>query len=317
MNVGVLGIDFHSSDLSDRERAVRSHYFGLQGIHPLHQKIILSTCNRFEIYFHSGFLPDQERCLSFFQEQLGKDFPVTGYCHFGRDCFSHLCRVTAGLNSAVFGETEIQGQVKRAYAEAIRNRDCSKELHFLFQKSLKIAKSIRTGFLNFKKPTLAEKILGLINSRRDDPNILLIGASYINQSIFRVLRMKYARISLISRTEKNAFARFPSPAVKILPFERLSASLRDYEVIIIATSSPDYVLTKEHVVQRGGLLIDLAVPRNANPNLSEYTELYHLEDLQKDLRGGEISSSAEDFLERAVSEQIASFVRRKLFYAAV
>jgi len=135
MKIGIIGVNFKSADLFFREKLALS----LQVSSPLfsalnHSKVILSTCNRFEIYFFSENLTEtHSELLQKFRAEFESDCGFKLYSYFGQDCFSHLCRVTAGLDSAVLVETEIQGQVKRAYLKA-QETPLAKELHFIFQK---------------------------------------------------------------------------------------------------------------------------------------------------------------------------------------
>src|SRR5690606_30288580 len=104
--------------------------------------VILSTCNRAEIYFSGEDLAAvHSHLLSFLRAGVDVPFERTFYSFFGIDCFFHLCKVASGLDSAIFAESEIQGQVRVAYANAKKLSSC---LHFVFQKALKISKEIRS-----------------------------------------------------------------------------------------------------------------------------------------------------------------------------
>src|SRR5580704_12720984 len=101
MRVGVVGINYKLADVKLREELARACHrcfsFG-QNIHTKHTFILLSTCNRTEVYFHSEDLPEAHSCLlSILRSEVDEDFDQKLYSYFGPDCFLHLCRVTAGL----------------------------------------------------------------------------------------------------------------------------------------------------------------------------------------------------------------------------
>lgn len=148
MRVGVLGINHKLAGLELRELLAKICYRRLhpgQSTHGEHSFVLLSTCNRTEVYFSSANLAETHSyLLSILRNDVNEDFDQKLYSYFGQDCLLHLCRVTAGLDSAIIAETEIQGQVKSAYELAQEFHVLPFELHYLFQKSLGIAKKVRT-----------------------------------------------------------------------------------------------------------------------------------------------------------------------------
>ncbi len=129
MRIGVVGINHRLAGLELRDSLARicQKKFGSDRItHSNHSFILLSTCNRTEVYFCSDNLPESHSYLiNALRGDVSEDFDQKLYSFFGSDCFLHLCRVTAGLDSAIVAETEIQGQVKTAYEKAAQK--------FLFQ----------------------------------------------------------------------------------------------------------------------------------------------------------------------------------------
>src|SRR4051812_9744096 len=119
MRVGIVGINHKLADLKLRERlakACQKRFGPFQAVHGDHHFILLSTCNRTEVYFSSDDLAaTHSYLLSILRTDVEEEFDHKLYSYFGTDCFSHLTRVTSGLDSAIIAETEIQGQVKTAY----------------------------------------------------------------------------------------------------------------------------------------------------------------------------------------------------------
>src|SRR5207237_3037325 len=135
MQVGLIGISHKTASIGERENVARAVQALLEhNIFLNFPFVILSTCNRTEIYFSSDDLATaQSDLLAYLRLQMGHLFEHNFYSLFYSDCFYHLCQVTAGFDSAVMGETEIQGQVKDAYLRSTKNslHHC---LHFAFQK---------------------------------------------------------------------------------------------------------------------------------------------------------------------------------------
>ena len=209
MRVGVVGINHKLADLKLREELAKAcqRWFGaLQAIHEDHSFILLSTCNRTEVYFSSTDLAaTHSYLLSILRVEVEEEFDHKLYSYFGIDCFSHLTRVTLGLDSAIIGETEIQGQVKLAYENTSDYHVLPEALHFLFQKALGISKKLRSELqLGRGMPNLEHAILQTgkhFFNNPEDVGLLFVGASDINQKILAFLKSKnFQNITLCNRS---------------------------------------------------------------------------------------------------------------------
>jgi glutamyl-tRNA reductase len=249
--IGVVGISHKTASLSLQEQAVLSASKQIG-------RVLLSTCNRTEIYFSQDDVPDLN----------------SGYSFFGTDCFSHLARVTAGLDSALLAETAIQSQVKLAYETARAQGLLAAPLHYLFQKSLKLAKDARSSFPLFEsKHQLEALIFKLIDTfLANNPSLLFIGCSDVNRKIIHYLsRKKQTRITLVSQNLQAAylFARNYGLTLKSRD-ELLNAHL--YDAIISATEGTQgYVLSSLKGPSCTQLILDLSVPRTIHPALANTT----------------------------------------------
>src|SRR3984957_2397898 len=149
MRVGVIGINAKSSELSLREHLAKAtvKLFGAEALDALQFGFLfLSTCHRTEIYFSSlDLAATHSVILQLLRQEIDLPFEHNLYSYFGDECFTHLAKVVAGLDSVILGEGEIQRQVKRAYETAQVYRKLPAPLHFLFQKSFKIAKELRSS----------------------------------------------------------------------------------------------------------------------------------------------------------------------------
>ena len=208
MQVGLIGLNHKCADLNLREKILRATQKNLSQPHLpaiLESYVILITCNRVEIYFASTELSKAHTfLLKVLKQEIQSKFEHKLYSFFRWDCLSHLCRVTAGLDSAVLAETEIQGQVKLAYQDAQQKLDLHSDLHYLFQKSLKIGKQIRSNYFSNKgAPSLEGTVEEIISDEfiaNKAANILFVGASDINLSILKSLKSKsYSNIYPVPR----------------------------------------------------------------------------------------------------------------------
>lgn len=281
MRVGVIGINHRLADLKLREQlaiACQKRFGFLQSVHDNQYFILLSTCNRTEIYFSSDDLPSTHtHILSQLRMDVDteEEFDHKLYSFFGIDCFNHLVRVTTGLDSAIIGETDIQGQVKSAYISVINDHHLPADMHFVFQKSLGVAKKIRADLqLGRGMPNLEDAILQTgrhFFSNAEDVRVLFFGASAINQKIMEFLKAKaFSKITLCNRTNQQALMIERKLDVSLLNWSERHEWI-NYDWVIFGTKSPEYLIGYDDVRgKRVGnkLIMDLCVPRNVDPKLA-------------------------------------------------
>lgn len=284
MDVGVVGINHKLADLGLREviaKACQERFgpeAGRDGV------VLLSTCNRTELYFGAENLTLAHHYLMMeLREVLDESQLQALYSFFGSDALAHLARVTAGLDSAVVGETEIQGQVKQAY-EA-HQEGLPSDMHFLFQKALRVGKKVRFH-LNLR-PGLADTESVILEAARNlfgavDPlRILFVGASEINDRVLRRFRRKgVSNITVCNRTHERALLFASDEGVKIETWAHVS-EWHTYDVVVFGTKCPDFLLNEQDMPQlkRNSLLVDLSVPRNVDPSIANHPHisLYNIE----------------------------------------
>jgi glutamyl-tRNA reductase len=282
MQVGLIGLNHKCADLNLREEILRATKKSLNAAHLssiLDSYVLLITCNRVEIYFASQELSKAHTfLLNVLRQEIKVSFEHKLYSFFRWDCFSHLCRVTAGLDSAVLAETEIQGQVKTAYQEAQKKLPLNSDLHYLFQKSLKVGKDIRNNFFSSKgAPSLegtVEEIIFDNQKGKRDCSVLFVGASDINLSILKSLKRKaYSNISLCNRTEDKGKNFAMKENVGFIPWHDLS-SWKLFDVLILATKSPSFLLEYEESLHSLApkLILDLSVPRDVDNHFRKISQ---------------------------------------------
>ena len=296
MRIGVLGINCKLANLHLRERLAKAcqKHFSLQNaLHGSHSIVLLSTCNRTELYFCSDDLAGTHTyILGILRQEVNENFDQKLYSYFGEDCFLHLCRVTTGLDSAILGETEIQGQVKCAYEQVTEFIALPKELHYLFQKALSVGKKARS--LRVLQGDLAGIEHAVFNSgkeqfkNREDVKILFVGASEINNKVILHFKEKHLQnITLCNRTTAAAKAMIETHRLKFLDWRSINSWI-EYDWIIFGTKSNEFLLTKQSLnepFESSKLLIDLSVPRNIDPQVGEDSRitLFNIDQLNSSL----------------------------------
>jgi len=262
--------------------------------------VILSTCNRTECYLYGAREAGPEAARTAMTRRAGVtrvDAERFLYLHEGREAATHLLRVTAGLDSLVIGEPQIQGQVSEAYRIA-RGSDEDRPgpvLHRLFQTALsaggEVRAATRIGEGAASVPAaaveLAEKIFGTL----EDRTAMVVGAGEMGRLTLRALLDRGIGGALVaSRTFERASATASDldPA-RPVSFEEFWDRLPRVDVVVTSTAAPHPLVTAErmHPVLRGRrdplVIIDIALPRDVEPRVGELSGvfLYNIDDLQR------------------------------------
>jgi len=304
MPVLVVGLSHHTAPVVVRERFAFAEGIIPSALNELrqsglaHEAVILSTCNRTELYAACANNDrNQFQALQqFLLQKAAYHEPVTTefYTLSEPQSLEHLFRVACGLDSMVLGETEVLGQLKKAYQIALEQRLTGPRLNKAFQKAFHVAKQVRTE-TNIQRGSvsvgsvaveLAEKIFNSLRERR----VLVIGAGETGERTARALLSRGAKSIIVSnRSYDRAAALAAELGGKALHFEDWPAHFDEIDIIISSTAAPHYILDRarlEPLVKtrknRSLLLIDIAVPRDIDPevNLLENIYLYNIDDLQ-------------------------------------
>jgi glutamyl-tRNA reductase len=294
----------------------------------IHEAVALFTCNRTELHLVAADAVEAESAaLSILSRQAGiRPTELLGsiYSLRGLDAVRHLFSVAAGLDSMIVGEAEIQGQVKRAYELALVAGVTGPVSNRLFRDALAAGKRARaeTGIgrsqasISSVAVALAAEFLGDLGSRR----VLVIGAGENAELAARSLRERGVRtVFVANRRYDRALGlakRFDGEAVS---FDDLPAELERADIVVSSTGAPHQILGREELelvaAQRPGralVLIDLAVPRDIDPEVGECpgVALYDMDDLQqavaRNLSGREAEAERADSL---IEEELERFER--------
>jgi glutamyl-tRNA reductase len=292
----------------------------------LSEVVLLSTCNRVEIYGVSPWI--HGRVQQLFQELTGSDFDFTPHLYVkeGAEAAKHLFAVAGGLDSMVLGETEITGQVKSAYEAAKAAGLTGKKMNRLFQTAMQTAKEIRTKTVIGRGATsvgsVAVELTGKIFGRDlSDKTVMILGAGKMGEACVKHLAKRGAKTVLVSnrsfeRAEKLA-AEFGGRAVRL---EDSRAAMIEADILVSSTGSPDIVLKREDVAailparrNRPLVLVDIAVPRDIDPAVQELPNvfLYNIDDLEAVVRENTKNREKElSFCNAVIDKRAAELMKR-------
>ncbi len=265
----------------------------------LTESVILSTCNRTEIYAATDdLIRGEEPLLEFFESRRGWiSIPMADclYTYRDRDVAQHLLSVACGLDSMILGEFEILGQVRSAYEIAERHKTTGPILTALFHSAIHTGKRARSETAIGRGATsvayaavdLARQQMGGLRGC----GVLVIGSGEMGQRAVKNLRADGIQsLYVINRTYDHAVETANDLGGKALPFSELEAALSRADVVISATDAPHIVLSAATIARamatrppRALCLIDIAVPRDIDPTAKQIpnVHLFDLDDLKQ------------------------------------
>ncbi|MEW6161303.1 MAG: glutamyl-tRNA reductase, partial [Verrucomicrobiota bacterium] len=318
MPVVILGLSHHSAPVTVREKFAFSEASIPVALEKLRssgladEAVILSTCNRVELY---AATPRADReTFRALKEFLAACHQVTEPLENGElyalnepQSLEHLFKVACGLDSMVLGETEILGQLKKAYDLALQHKHTGSRLNKAFQRAFQVAKQVRTE-TNIQRGSvsvgsvaveLAEKIF----SSLEDRHVMVIGAGDTSEKTARALLSRGARSILVSNRSFDRAQELAGPVGgRAVQFDDWGAEFARIDIVISSTSAPHYILDRAKLAplmklrkNQPLLLIDIAVPRDIEPevNFVDNVYLYNIDDLQ---------AIADDYLKQRQEE---------------
>ena len=307
MTLYALGINHQTAPVALRERvafadsAVPAALAELRALPGVREVALLSTCNRTELYASA----DDDRVLAdWLSSHPGADDAGADpsqalhaylYRRSGDEAARHLFRVACGLDSMVLGEPQILGQVKQAWSMARASSAMGGELDRLFQHAFVTAKRARTetriGSSPVSVASLAVRLSQESFARPDDSVVLLIGAGETIELTARHLtQARVKRLLIANRTYRHAQELAERHGAVALPLDELERHLFLADVVFSATASQSPILSRQQVAhalslrkRRPMLLMDLAVPRDIEPDVAELEDafLYTVDDLDR------------------------------------
>jgi len=333
MHLLLVGISHRTAPVDLRERVdfaargLAPALEGLSGLGVTREALIVSTCNRAEIYAACDDPAAARTALASFIAKFhgvpDDDIAPHLYTVQDFDAARHLFRVAAGLDSLVIGEPQILGQVKSAHAAATSAHTAGPVLNRLFHASFAVGKRVRTETslgsgavsVGYAAVSLARKIFGDLKGR----TVAVVGAGEMGK--LTALHMKsqgVQHVTIVSRTMAHA-ARTAEAigGASAAPWEELDATLSAADIVITATGAGAPILPKGRIEavmrprrNRPLFIIDIAMPRDVEPSAGEIEQvfLYNIDDLQATVRENLARRESEvSRAEAIVAEEIEKF----------
>jgi glutamyl-tRNA reductase len=307
MHWSMISWSHHRTPLDVREKLaftseqIRDALEKLKQLFPDAESVLLSTCNRVELYCAAKSLerlPDTLDLASFVTNYHGLSLEdlqeqVTAFTE--EEAVKHLFMVAASLDSMIVGEAQILSQVKGAYELACGSQTASAIMHRAFQRATVVARRVANETEIHKRrisvPSVAvSEIASEFFERFDDKRILLIGAGEMGMETLRYLKDAGAEnIRITNRNVERAQELASSFNAQVMPWDELGRCLAEADLVVSTTSSSQPIVTTEQFRSirsrrpQAVLILDLAVPRDFEPGIADLPEVYlfSVDDLQQ------------------------------------
>lgn len=332
MYVLVAGLNHRTAPVEVREKftlsgtALEEAYASLNNSEGIEASVILITCNRTEIYATTRDIEKGTRDLErYLRNQSGLECNELRRYLYQPNCYDaiyHLFRVSAGLDSMILGESQILGQVKDAYLQAVEASASDGVLNALFQKAIYVGKRVRTETdmdsyplsISSAAVELARQVLGELQGK----TVLVVGAGEMSELTTRYLMQNGVQSVIVSNRSyekaQELATRFQGQAIRL---DDLPEEISRTDIIISCTAASHQVIRADNcgnsLRARQGrriMLIDIAVPRDIDPELSEIdgVYLYDIDDLQGAVDANYLERQrAAREAERIIGEEMEKF----------
>lgn len=324
MDFAVVGVNHNNTPINIRENVSFTDTQKIEGINFLldngiEEAIILSTCNRSEVYIYSNNILDKVEVVKNFYQDF---FDVENIEKFlfnktGEEAIKHVFNVSAGLDSLVLGEDQILGQVKDAHDFARQLGSSKKVFNKLFREAVTVSKDIKTTTKISHQPLsisyigikcLKEKMGSLENK-----NALVIGLGKMSKLAMKHLEEEKLNNIYVTNRSYEKLKNIQDEYKNLIPikYEDRYEVMDKVDIVISATASPHTVLKKDEMPKTSNKLImmDIALPRDIDKNLNEFEniEVYDIDDLKKiseanDKKRRELASIGELIIDEKIEE---------------
>ena len=345
MNLQVIYCNHQTSSLDVRERLaftgdeqLAAAYSQLREVFPGSEAVVLSTCNRVELYTaqeNDGAAPTQEELAGFLSSFHGvplEDFLGDLLLQSGPDAVGHLFRVCSSVDSMVLGEPQIVSQVKQAYRLAEQNAACGPLTNALFQGAIRVSKRVRSetrlseGRVSIASVAVGDFARGIFD-RFDDKTVLVIGAGEMAEETLQYLKADGVReVLVVNRSLDRAEALAQKWGGRGYGMDQLGELLARADVVVAATGSDRPIVDLEMFTRaRSGrgdrpvFVLDLGAPRDVDPAVAGVDEnvfLYDVDDLQETCQRNRSQRSGEIEQALAIIDEESDRVMQDVYHRA-
>lgn len=304
MNILIIGLNHKTAEINIREKLafdgpkLEEGLLRIGDLPEVKESVIISTCNRVEIYLNAG---NTEKAVLSIKEFIAGFHDIKKeslnnalYIHEDIKAVKHIYRVASSLDSMVVGEPQILGQLKEAFEFSLKHKTTGILLNRLFKKAISVAKRIRTETriaenavsISFAAVELAKKIFTELTGK----SFMLLGAGEMAELAAKhIMNSGVEDIIVANRTYETGCQLAKEFSGRAVPFEDYMNELKHSDIVICSTGAPNYVLTKSQMHQvmkerknKPVFIIDISVPRNIDPQINNLDNvyLYDIDDLQ-------------------------------------
>jgi len=332
MNIILAGLSHRTAPVEIREQFALSEEKIAEALYELkknpliEEALILSTCNRVELYAivtHTETGCDALK--NFFLRKSPDDMAAsTLYLYSGRDCLRHLFRVSSSLDSMMIGEPQILGQLKDAFDLAMSHKSTGVLLNKVFKKAISVAKRVRTETkiaenavsISYAAVELAKKIFGKL----DQKSVMLVGAGEMaTLSARHFISNGVKSIFIANRNYERTLELAGEYNGIPVRFEDFVVEMAQADIVLCSTGAPHYLIGPAEVSKviavrqnRPIFFIDISVPRNIDPAINQLDNvfLYDIDDLKLSVETNLRSREAEALkAEEIVTEEVEQLTR--------
>ena len=285
-----IGINHHNSPVHVRERfALTDNEIQALLQESKNMKIngmlVISTCNRTEMYSFSEKTNELIELLLKYCKGTMEEFEHHGFQLTNYEAIMHLFSVGVGLDSQILGDYQVIGQVKASYKLSVEADMMppvfSRMMQYVFQASREVKNNTELSTGSASVATYAAKYIEKYTKKTGNSKILLYGLGKIGISTVQNLmrsKQKY-KISIVNRTFDKSQEIATKYNLRAIPVAQLAQEINDHNILVVSTGAPHYTINKELAehFKTDSVILDLSIPRNVDPALSDFTELTIIE----------------------------------------
>ena len=326
MNIGVVGVNHNLAPINVREAVSFTDTKKIEAINILldseiDEIVILSTCNRSEIYISGENIQRKvDEVANFYKDYFGvKDIEQYLFKKTNLEAIQHLFDVTAGLDSLVVGEDQILGQVKDAHEFCMKLGATKKVFNKLFRDAVTTSKEIKTITKISQQPLsisyIGVKLLKEKMGTLEGKNALIVGLGKMNLLTLNHLEEENVKNIYIANRNIEKTKEIENKFDNIIPIEYSDRHKiiqeKSIDIVISATSSPHLVIKYDDMpkLDKKIYIMDIALPRDIDTKLKElnYVELYDIDDLKEihdknDIKRNELAQKAQEIIKIKIDE---------------
>ena len=297
INIGVIGVNHNLAPINIRENVCFTDTQKIEAINYLLDKdieeiVILSTCNRSEIYIHATDIEDKIKLVKDFYENFFDVKGIKNYLFHKKNdsAIEHLFKVASGLDSIVLGEDQILGQVKDAHSFSMQLGSSKKVFNKLFREAINVSKDIKNTTKISNQPLsisyIGVKFLKSKIGSLENKKALVIGLGKMNKLTVKYLQEENLDTIYISNRSHNKVVELENKFNNIvyITYEDRYKVMNDIDIVISATSSPHTIIKYDKIskIQKEIFMMDIALPRDIDPKIKKLDniKLYDIDDLK-------------------------------------